>query len=92
MKYERLNAVVGTALVDSAFRRRLLAHSKEALRPFGLNAEEMEVVLSINASTLQEFASELYQWTVRETATRIVAGSGRGSRSERIPTMVPALA
>ncbi|MBN1400640.1 MAG: hypothetical protein JXA74_07370 [Anaerolineae bacterium] len=72
MAYERLQAVVGTALIDSGFRRSLLARSFGVLAEFDLSSEEVAAVMSVEADTLQEFASQLHQWMVRETASHIL--------------------
>jgi hypothetical protein len=72
MAYERLQAVVGTALIDSGFRRSLLAKSYSALAEFNLSSEEVAAVMSVDADTLQEFAGQLHQWMVRETASHIL--------------------
>ena len=75
MDYERLQAIVGTALVDSSFRRRLLGGSYEVLNAFDLTPQEMSAVKMIRADSLQEFASELHQWMVRQTAAKVLAAS-----------------
>lgn len=65
MAHEALQAVVGTAIVDSTFRRSLLNRSPEALRSFGLTPEESAAVLHINAKTMEGFAQELHGWITR---------------------------
>ena len=59
MMHERLQAVVGTALVDSKFRQGLLRKSPDILSGFGLSPEESQIVLTIKADTLQGFAREI---------------------------------
>jgi hypothetical protein len=85
MAYDRLQAVVGTALVDSSFRRSLLNGSYDVLREFDLSPQEMAAVRMIEADSLQEFASQLHQWMVRQTATRVLAGTPA-------PAQVPVMA
>jgi len=60
MAYESLQAIVGTAIVDSKFRRSLLSRSPEALNGFHLTAEEAAALGSIRAKTLHGFATQLH--------------------------------
>lgn len=60
--YENLQTIVGTAIVDANFRRRLLDRPSEAVRGFDLTSEEREAVCSIRAKTFQAFARELDNW------------------------------
>lgn len=62
MAYERLQAVVGTAIVDPKFRYGLLEKSPGVLSAFGLTSEESHVISSIKADTLQGFATQLEHW------------------------------
>jgi hypothetical protein len=65
MAYETLQAIVGTALVDSTFRRGLLDKSPDALSRFELTPEESAAIESIKARTFQGFAKELHGWISR---------------------------
>ena len=85
MGYSRLQAIVGTALVDSAVRQGLLNGAYDVLREFELSPQEMAVVRTIKADTLQEFASQLHQWMVRQTASKVLTGS-------QVPSRVPVMA
>jgi len=71
MAYENLQAVVGTAIVDSTFRRRLLNRSLEALKPFDLSSEEVDAIRSIHADTFEGFASALNRWIVDRAEARV---------------------
>ena len=62
MAHEALQAVVGTAIVDSAFRRSLLGQSAEVVHRFGLSPDEAEIVRSIEADNLADFAYALDCW------------------------------
>jgi len=75
MAHEALQAVVGTAIVDSTFRRNLLDRSPEALRRFELSPEESAAVLRIQARTMDGFARELHGWITRNTP-QAMAGIG----------------
>ena len=68
MAHEALQAIVGTAIVDSTFRHSLLNRSPEALRRFELTPEESAAVLRINAKTIEGFARELHGWITRNTS------------------------
>lgn len=75
MAHEKLQAIVGTAIVDPSFRSSLLAKSPEALHAFELTPEEDAALRSIRARTLHGFAGELQRWISRhESATLGVAG------------------
>jgi hypothetical protein len=65
MAYETLQAIVGTALVDSTFRRSLLDKAPDALSRFELTPEESAAIASIKARTFQGFAKELHGWISR---------------------------
>ncbi len=54
-----LNRLIGTAVVDRAFRARLLADPGAAAQGFDLTPDEYRLVASIRASSLTEFAQKL---------------------------------
>ncbi len=62
MAHEALQMVVGTAIVDSRFRRNLLTKSVDILHEFPLSDEESQAIISSQADTFQALASELNQW------------------------------
>jgi hypothetical protein len=65
MSYETLQTIVGTAIVDSSFRRNLLDKSPDALTKFELTPEESAAIAAIKARTFQGFARELHGWISR---------------------------
>ena len=69
MSYETLQVIVGTAIVDSNFRRNLLDKSPEALNKFELTPEETAAIAAIKARTFQGFARELHYWISRNDNT-----------------------
>jgi hypothetical protein len=71
MAYETLQAIVGTALVDSGFRSGLLKQSWDVLSEFELTPEECEAIHSIRANDLTEFAQELNSWISRNQAVSL---------------------
>ncbi len=71
MAHEALQAIVGTAIVDSTFRHSLLNRSPEALRRFELTPEESAAVQHINAKTIEGFARELHGWITRNTSQAV---------------------
>ena len=80
MAYERLQAIVGTAIVDTRFRQGLLHKRSEVLNDFGLTDEECQAVSSIQAETIEGFASELHRWiSNRMQMTRMVPAMSRMS-------------
>ncbi len=62
MSQMSLQTLVGTALTDREFRHDLLDGKRPTiLTKFDLTDEEREVVLGIEAESLQEFAAQLCQ-------------------------------
>jgi hypothetical protein len=58
-----LHALVGTALTDPQFCNDLLNGKRHTvLAKFDLTDEEREVVLVIEAESIQEFAAHLCEW------------------------------
>ncbi len=63
MAYESLQAVVGTAVIDAEFRKKLLDGSRHrAIASFHLTREEQDVVMGIRADSLEQFAGQLDRW------------------------------
>ncbi len=66
MAYESLQAVVGTAVIDTAFRNALLNGSRSrVISGFNLSREEVDAVMGIRADSLEQFAGQLHQWISR---------------------------
>ena len=71
MAYESLQAVVGTAVIDSLFRKALLNGSRQhVIQPFNLTNEETSAVMSIRADSLEQFAGQLDQWIATSQGRR----------------------
>jgi hypothetical protein len=67
MAFEMLQAVVGTAVIDSDFRKAILSGSRHsAIHRFDLSREETDAVMSIHADTLAQFAGQLDQWIMKQ--------------------------
>ena len=63
MSQMTLHTLVGTALTDREFRHDFLNGKRPTLlTKFDLTEEEREVVLGIEAESLQEFAAQLCKW------------------------------
>jgi hypothetical protein len=63
MKHEVLQAVIGTAVIDTKFRNALLNGSRRnVLIPFKLSREEFDAVMDVHADSLEQFASQLDDW------------------------------
>ena len=63
MSQMALHALVGTALIDSQFCHGLLNGRRHSLlAEFDLTADEREVVLGVEAGSIQEFAVQLCEW------------------------------
>ncbi len=67
MSQMTLQTLVGTALIDREFRHDFLNGRRPTLLTrFDLTEEEREVVLGIEAESLQEFAAQLCKWLKAE--------------------------
>ncbi len=67
MAYESLQALIGTAVTDSEFRKALLNGSRShAVQNFELTHEELDAVMAIRAETLEQFAGQLDRWIMSE--------------------------
>ncbi len=63
MAYESLQAVIGTAVIDSTFRKDPLNGSRhQVIASFGLTREEVDAVMGIRADSLEQFAGQLDRW------------------------------
>ena len=61
MPARSFQAVVGTALTDTTFRKDLLNGSRRrVLEPFDLTGDELEAIMAIRAESLEEFAGALH--------------------------------
>lgn len=66
MAYQGLQAVVGTAVIDSRFRKALFNGSRRhVISGFNLTHEEVDAVMQIHADSLEQFAGQLDRWIAR---------------------------
>jgi len=68
IKYEGLQAVIGTAIVDARFRAQLLQGATNVASDFGLSPEECAILSGIRSDTLHGFAHEVQLWLNRQAA------------------------
>lgn len=86
MKHKSLNQLLCAATVNSRFREVLLHDPAKALatgyygQTFALTSEEQDLVLSIRARGLEDFAAQVYEWLT--TSNNGHCGQSRPSRSE----------
>ncbi|NLG29048.1 MAG: hypothetical protein GX557_14140 [Chloroflexi bacterium] len=73
MAFESLQAVIGTAIVDSRFRSSLLSKQIDALEDFDLSREECVAIEQSKATTIQGFAQDMQSWIARRLTS--TAGS-----------------
>jgi hypothetical protein len=90
MPVRSFQAVVGTALTDSVFRKDLLNGSRRrVLQPFDLTGEEVEAIMAIRAESLDEFAGALHTMLMQSqgqtelTPLPVLTGRGGGSRGPK---------
>jgi hypothetical protein len=66
MPHESLQAVIGTAVIDTEFRKALLNGSRQrVIQHFNLSREEFDAVMRVRADSLEQFAGQLDQWILR---------------------------
>jgi 23S rRNA maturation mini-RNase III len=57
-----LSQIIGTAVIDDSFRRRLLSNPESALAQFDLEAKDRRAIATIQAATIEQFAEQLISW------------------------------
>ena len=68
MNHKAINQLLSAALVDRRFSRTLLAEPEKAISTgyldhrFDLTKEEFNLINSIHAKSLEEFARQVYDW------------------------------
>ncbi len=67
MNLERL---IGTAVVDREFRALLLQSPLSAAQGFGLSADELDILRSACADTLEDLAAHIHAWITKAPAPR----------------------
>lgn len=65
LSHGNLERVIGTALIDREFRGSLLRSPADATSGFDLSEEELAVLSSANAASLEELASHVHAWLTR---------------------------
>jgi hypothetical protein len=91
MPARTFQAVVGTALTDTTFRKDLLNGSRRrVLQSFDLTGEEVEAIMAIRAESLDEFAGALHTLLLQSQGQReltplpVWIGYGGRAASKRI--------
>ena len=63
MTYERLQSLIGTAVIDAEFCRALLNGGRcQAIESFHLTPEEAAAVMAIRANNIEQFAAQVHHW------------------------------
>ena len=63
MLHESLQTVIGTAVIDTEFRKALLNGSRQrVIQRFNLSHDEFDAVMRVRADSLEQFAGQLDQW------------------------------
>ncbi len=71
--YRNLERLIGTALIDGEFGAALLRSPVVAASGFDLSSEEMDVLNSANADTLEDLAAHIHAWITRVPKPRRTA-------------------
>jgi hypothetical protein len=77
MSEHTLNDIMCLALTDSRFRQGLLSDVASVVGEFDLDAEERDILGSIKADSVTEFAQRLHVWMAQRHR-----GNGHGQSSE----------
>lgn len=72
MIHENIQAIIGAAIVDAEFRQHLLENAASVIGEFGLTPDEATAVLSVKASTLQGFATQLHAWISSKSSVPVL--------------------
>jgi hypothetical protein len=64
MSDHTLNNIMCLALTDSKFRHSLLTDVANVVGEFGLDPEEQDILKTIKADSVDEFAQRLHTWMV----------------------------
>jgi hypothetical protein len=59
MRLEKLNRIVGEAVVNGEFRTRLLADPRAAVAGFDLAADELDLIGNVHAESVDQLARHL---------------------------------
>jgi hypothetical protein len=65
MSDQTLNNIMCMALIDGKFRASLLSNPANVVNDFDLDAEEQDVLRTIKADSVTEFARKLHSWMVQ---------------------------
>ncbi|MGB9301028.1 MAG: Os1348 family NHLP clan protein [Anaerolineae bacterium] len=78
MSDQTLNNIMCMALIDGKFRSNLLSNPANVVGDFDLDAEEQDVLRTIKADSVTEFARKLHSWMVQRPG-------GNGNHQTRRP-------
>lgn len=69
MSWQAINKILGLAMIDSIFARRLLKEPQEALNAYGiqLTPEELTILCACHAQTIPELSQQLVERLGPET-------------------------
>jgi len=72
MSDQTLNNIMCMALIDGKFRRGLLSNPAKVVSDFDLDAEERDVLRTIKADSVTEFARKLHSWMVQRPGDQVI--------------------
>jgi hypothetical protein len=90
MKHKGLNQLLCAATVNNGFRETLLHNPAQAIatgyfdHTFSLTPEERDLIISIQAQKLEDFAAQVYRWI-----SGYGNGNGNGHRQKTRVTAEP---
>jgi hypothetical protein len=72
MSDQTLNNIMCMALIDGKFRSSLLSNPAKVVSDFDLDAEERDVLRTIKADSVTEFARKLHSWMVQRPGDKVI--------------------
>ncbi len=70
MPHLNLERLIGTAMIDTQFRATLIGSPIAAAKGFELSDEELDVLASANAQSLEDLAAHVHAWITRAPKPR----------------------
>jgi len=68
--HRNLDRLIGTAIVDRAFRASLLESPLSAAEGFDLSSDELDILRSASADTLEDLATHVHAWITNAPTPR----------------------
>jgi hypothetical protein len=85
MRLEKLNRIVGEAVVNCEFRTRLLADPRAAVAGFDLAADELDLIGNVHAESVDQLARHLVSALSLDDRSPVAVPARSSSRFQSQP-------